>query len=93
MLVLQIALDVVLMVFVLALLPLFLGDLLLFANPASGIGFILAAAAFFGVLWIIDHAADESFWLTLRDGRQFVAMAWKQHDWRLPVQSPKFRPG
>ncbi len=61
MLILQIVIDVVLMIFVLAFLPLFLGDLLLFANPESGFAFIVFAVAFAAVLWIIDHVTDEYF--------------------------------
>jgi hypothetical protein len=47
-------------VFVLAFLPVFLGDLLLFTSPASSLLFLSAIAAWVAVLWIIDLVADES---------------------------------
>ncbi len=93
MLVLELAFDVVLIVFFLALLPLSLGDLLLFADPASSPGFLLSAGAFVAVLWIIDHVTDELFWPAPSGVWQIAASPWRQLDWRLPALFLKFRAG
>ena len=62
MLVLQLALDVILIMFVLAFLPLFLGDLLLFADPGSSLVFLCTTLTLFVVLWTIDRLSDDSLW-------------------------------
>jgi hypothetical protein len=54
------AAAIALTVFVLAFLPVFLGDLLLFTSPVSSLAFLSAMAALVAVLWIIDRVADES---------------------------------
>jgi hypothetical protein len=87
MLILQIVLDVVLMIFVLAFLPLFLGDLLLFADPASSVVFIVFAAAFVAVLWIIDHITDEYFLQAVSGRLHMTTKASNQDEWALPALS------
>jgi hypothetical protein len=92
-LVLQLVLDIVLIIFVLAFLPLFLGDLLLFANPASGFAFLLTAAAFITVLWAIDHVMDESFWAPAGGAVQIAVRISKRWVWQSPVGFLNLRAG
>ena len=60
-------------VFVLAFLPVFLGDLLLFTSPASSLAFLSGIAALVSVLWIIDRVADESVLPALTRNRRTLS--------------------